>query len=105
MRAQMLKCSRVLVVRDSKGMMHTAMVINHRIDRRVTLHQDKASPCGIEEHHLPVRRGGQMPAADHVGIELRASRDLADRNAEMSDPSDRNHLASLSPNASSIQIE
>ena len=28
--AQMLKCSCVLVVRDSEGMMHTAVVVRHK---------------------------------------------------------------------------
>jgi hypothetical protein len=53
------------------------MVIRDRIDRRVTLDQDEASPGGIEKDHLPVRRGGQMPAADSLRIELRALRDVS----------------------------
>jgi hypothetical protein len=35
-------------------MMHTAMVVEHGIDRRVSLDQDEASTGGIEEHHLAV---------------------------------------------------
>jgi hypothetical protein len=66
-----IKRCRVLVMRDGKGMMHTAMVIGHRIDRRVTLDQNEADASRIEEHHLPVRRGGQMPTADDLRIEPR----------------------------------
>src|ERR1700732_4214748 len=44
MSAQMLKRSRVLVVRHSEGMMHTAMVIEHGVDRRVA------------DHHEPIDR-------------------------------------------------
>jgi hypothetical protein len=50
------------------------MVIEHRIDRRVPLHQHEARQGRVEKHHLPVRRGGQKPATDHVGIKLRALR-------------------------------
>src|SRR5260370_41306549 len=73
-------------------MMHTAMVIEHRIERRVTLDQNEAGASRIEEHHLPVRRGGQMPAADDLRIELRAGRDVANRNTEMGNSPDLGHL-------------
>ena len=46
-RAQMLKCNRVFVVRDSESMMHTAMVVMHRIDRHITLDQDEAGTSRI----------------------------------------------------------
>src|SRR5258708_40142948 len=42
MSAQMLKCSRVLVVCNREGMMHTAMVVGHGVDRRVTRYQELA---------------------------------------------------------------
>jgi hypothetical protein len=47
MRAQMLKCNRVFVVRDSESMMHTALIVVHRIDRRITLDQDEAGTSRI----------------------------------------------------------
>src|SRR5207248_2244954 len=95
MSAQMLERGRVLVVPDGEGMMHTAMVVGHRIDRRVTLDQDDAGASRIEERHPSVRRGEQMPAADDLGIKPSAVRDIAHRDTEMGNAPDRNHPLSL----------
>jgi hypothetical protein len=96
-----------LLVRDSEGMMHAAMVVGHSIDRGVTLDQNEAEASRIEEHHLPVRRGRQMPAADDFRIEPHASYDVAhgNANAEMSHASDCNHLTSPCANGLATQIE
>src|ERR1700730_19217264 len=75
-------------------MMHAAMIAGHGIDRRVALHQDEASPGCVEEHHMPVWCGGQMPAADDLRVELGAFRNVAHGNAEMSNRLDRSHLTS-----------
>src|SRR5215469_14729217 len=85
----------IVVVRNCKGMMHAAMVVRHRIDRRIALDQDEASAGRVEERHLSVRRGRQTPAPDHLRIELRALRSIAHRYAEMSYSRDRNHLTLL----------
>ena len=53
----------------------------------------QAGASRIEEHHLAVWRGGQMPAADDLRIEPRASRDVAHGDTEMGDALDRNHVA------------
>src|ERR1700730_9582297 len=81
-------------------MMHAAMIAGHGVDGRVALHQDEASPGCVEEHHMPVWCGGQMPAADDLRVELGAFRNVAHRNAEMSNRLDRNHLTS--PRADSL---
>src|ERR1700730_1028994 len=47
MSAQMIESCFVLVVRNREGMMHTAMVVGHSIDRRITLHQDEAGTSRI----------------------------------------------------------
>src|ERR1700726_688843 len=96
----MIECRRVFVVRNREGMMHAAMIAGHGIDRRVALHQDEASPGCVEEHHMPVWCGGQMPAADDLRVELGAFRNVAHRNAEVSNRLDRNHLTS--PRADSL---
>ena len=70
----MVERCHVVVVRNREGVLHTPMVVKHRIHWWVTLHQDETGASRIEEHHLLVRRGGQMLAADDVGIELRAFR-------------------------------
>src|SRR5262252_3867531 len=92
MRAQMIERCPIVVVRNGKGMMHAAMVVRHGIDRRVALDQDEASASRIEKRHLPARHRRQVPAADDLRVELRALRDVAHRNTEMSDAFDRNHL-------------
>src|SRR5260370_20046901 len=97
MSAQMLKCSRVLVVCNREGMMHTAMVVGHGVDRRVTLDQDEAGSSRVEEHHLLVRRGGQMPTADDLRVKPRTLRDISDGDAEMGATLDRNRVCLLSP--------
>ena len=43
---------------------HGRLVVEHRVDWRVVLHGDETSPGRIEERHLPVRGGEQVPAAD-----------------------------------------
>ena len=50
----MIKRCRVLVMRDGKGMMHTAMVIGRRIDRRVLVEelQHIAEDCGYDDPPL-----------------------------------------------------
>ncbi len=85
MRAQMIEGGRIILVRHGKGMMHAAMVVGDRVDRRLALYQDHAGSGRIEKRHPPVRHRRQMPAADDIGIKSRARRDVADRNAEMRD--------------------
>jgi hypothetical protein len=68
------------------------MIVRHGIDRNVALYQDEASASRIEEHHLSVRRGRQMPAPDDLCIEFRALRRVAHGYAEMSDAFYRNHM-------------
>src|SRR6202023_190047 len=96
----MVECRCVFVVRNREGMMYAAMIAGHGIDRRVALHQDEASPGCVEEHHMPVWCGGQMPAADDLRVELGAFRNVAHGNAEMGNRLDRNHLTS--PRADSL---
>src|ERR1700736_4064480 len=96
----MVECRCVFVVRNREGMMYAAMIVGHGIDRRVALHQDEASPGCVEEHHMPVWCGGQMPAADDLRVELGAFRNVAHGNAEVSNRLDRNHLTS--PHADSL---
>src|SRR5438067_871996 len=74
MSAQVIKRGSIIVVRDGEGMMYSAMIVRHGIDRNVALYQDEASANRIEEHHLSVRRGRQMPAPDDLCIEFRALR-------------------------------
>jgi len=62
----------------------TSVRVENGINRSVALDQDQANASRIEEHHLSVRRGGQMPAPDHLRIELRALRGIAHGNAEVS---------------------
>src|SRR5229473_1392579 len=49
--AQMVERGLVILVRDGEGMMDTTMAFGHRVDRRVALDEDEASPGGIEEGH------------------------------------------------------
>ena len=49
-------------------MMHTAVVVGHRIDQRITLDQDEASPGGIEEHHLPVSLTSSHPKMPNLAL-------------------------------------
>src|SRR5712671_4596760 len=88
----MVECGGVLVMCDDKGVVHAAMVVEHRIDRRVALYQDEADPSAIEEGHVPARNGGQMVTADNLRVKPRASRDVAHGNAEMGNGFDRNHV-------------
>src|SRR5947209_2389199 len=88
----MVERRQVFIVRNREGMMHAAMIVGHGIDRRVAPHQDEASPGCVKEHHLPVWRGRQMPAPDDLRVELRALRNIAHRNAEMSNRLDRHHI-------------
>jgi hypothetical protein len=81
----------VVVMGDDEGMMHAAVVVEHRVDRRLVLDQDQAGPGRIEKGHLAAPHGLQMPAADDLRIEPRALRDIADGNAEMSNALDRDH--------------
>jgi hypothetical protein len=53
MSAQMSQCSRVLVVCDGEGMMHTAMVVGHRIERRIMFYQDEAMPAASRKAMSP----------------------------------------------------
>jgi hypothetical protein len=73
-------------------MVHAAMVVADGIDRPAALHQDERGARCIQEYHLPVRRSGQMPAADHISIEVRALDDITHGYAEMGNGSDPNHL-------------
>jgi hypothetical protein len=82
-------------------MMHSAVVVEHRIDWRFSLHQDKACPGGIEKRHLPSWHGRQMGATDNLRIKARAFWNVAHRNAEMGNGFDRDHStppAKLRPN-------
>jgi hypothetical protein len=58
----------VVVVRNRESMMHPhgRLVVEHRVDWRVVLHGDETSPGRIEERHLPVRGGEQVPAAEDL---------------------------------------
>src|SRR5690242_10854115 len=89
---QMVESGSVLVVRNREGVMNAPMVLGNRIDRWVALHQNETGASRIEEHHSPVRSGRQMPAADHVRIEPRASLDVTHGNAEMGNGLHRHHL-------------
>ena len=62
----MIKRCLVVVVRNRESMMHPhgRLVVEHRVDWRGVLHGDETSPGRIEERHLPVRGGEQVPAAD-----------------------------------------
>ena len=77
--------------------MRAAVVVGQRIDRRVTLDQDEAGASRIEEGDVPARHGGQVPAADDLPVEPRASRDVTHRETEMDDALDRNRVALPSP--------
>src|SRR5712672_3961738 len=96
----MVECGRVLVMRDDKGVVHAAMVVEHGIDRRDALHQDEADPSRIEEGHVPARNGGQMVTADNFCVKPRASRDVAHGDAEMGNGLDRNHVTLPRPSRS-----
>src|SRR5215472_8910419 len=95
MSAQMVERSVIFLMRNGEGVVDTAMVVGHGIDRRIALHQDETGASCVEEDHLPVRRGGQVPAADNSRVKPRALRDVADGNAEMGNGIDRNHPTSL----------
>src|ERR1700740_3300977 len=72
--------------------MHATMIVEHRVDRRLALDQDQAGPGRIEKGHAAVPHGLQMSTADYLRIEPRACCDIADRNAEMGNALDRNHV-------------
>jgi hypothetical protein len=72
----MVECCRVLVVRDGESVVHATMVIADRIDWHLAFYQDETGSSRIKEYHLPVRRSGQMPTTDDVGIEARAFDDV-----------------------------
>src|ERR1700751_1944652 len=73
--AQMVEGLAVLVMRDDEGMVHAAMVVEHRVNRRLALDQDQAGPGRIEKGHLATPHGLQMPATDDLGIEPSAFSD------------------------------
>jgi len=89
--AKVVECRLVVVMRDDKRMMHAAMVVLHRVDRRGALDQDQASPGRIEKGHLAAPHRLQMPASDDLRVKPRAFCDVADGNAEMGNTLDRNH--------------
>ena len=66
MSAQMVERCLEIGVRDSEGMVNDAMVVGHRIDRRLALYQAETGAGRIEEHHLPVRGGEQVSAAEDL---------------------------------------
>src|SRR5436305_1338861 len=96
MRPQMVERRRVLLMRNRKGMVHAAVVLGRAIDRRLTLDEDQAGAGGVEERHRAAGDRRQMPAADDLGVEAGAARDVADRDAEMHDGLDRDHLVPTS---------
>src|ERR1700730_10455182 len=49
--AEMIERRLVLVMRNAEGMVHPAMVLAVRIDRRIALDQDEAGPGRVEKRH------------------------------------------------------
>src|SRR5439155_19168102 len=85
MPAQLIERRSVLLMRYGKGVVHAAMILRARIDRRIALHEDQTGAGRVEKRHRALRHGREMPAADDLGVEARAALDIADRNAEMYD--------------------
>src|SRR5262245_19933112 len=79
------------------------------LNRRWPLDQQQAHAAGIEEGDLLVRQLREELATDNFGVELCALVDIADRNAEVSNPFEFDHallhrgrsatLIGLRPNA------
>jgi hypothetical protein len=89
--AQMVERRRVILMCDRKGMMHTAVILGPRIDRRVALHKDETRAGRIEKRHRAAPHGREMPAADNLRVEARAALNIANRNAEMHNRLDCGH--------------
>src|SRR6266536_5540135 len=59
--AQMVERGRIIL--DGERMMHAAMVLRRRVDRRIALDEDEAGPGSVEKGHGPLPHRGEMPAA------------------------------------------